>query len=109
MTINSNINIDQLLGQMRAMEALAKAQPPAAQDAANPTDFSTVLKGAIDKVNDAQQGAGKLAAAFETGDSQVDMTEVMLALQKASLSFQAMTQVRNRLISAYQDVMSMPI
>lgn len=108
MAIN-NVNIDQLLGQMRVMEALAKAQPPAAGNGPESTDFSTVLKGAIDKVNDAQQQAGKLAAAFEVGDPQVDMTEVMLALQKASLSFQAMTQVRNRLVSAYQDVMSMPI
>lgn len=107
MEIN-DASINQLLAQMRAMEAMAKAQPTAAPAAAT-TDFSTVLKGAIDQVNETQQGAGKLAAAFEAGDPQVDMTEVMLAMQKASLSFQAMTQVRNRLVSAYQDVMSMPI
>ncbi len=108
MEIN-DANINQLLGQMRAMEAMAKAQPAAGQGGASQTDFSSVLKGAIDKVNETQQAAGTLAAAFEAGDSQVDMTEVMLALQKASLSFQAMTQVRNRIIGAYQDVMGMPI
>ena len=105
----NEINISQMLEQMRAMEAMAKAQPAMEQNDAARTDFSALLKGAIDKVNDTQQEAGKLATAFEAGDPQVSVTEVMLALQKSNLSFQAMTQVRNRLISAYQDIMSMPI
>ena len=105
----NEINISQMLEQMRSMEAMAKAQPAMEQNDATQTDFSSLLKTAVDKVNDTQQEAGKLAAAFEAGDSQISMTEVMLALQKSTLSFQAMTQVRNRLVSAHQDIMNMPI
>ena len=50
-----------------------------------------------------------MAAALERGDKSVALPEVMIALQKASLSFQAMTEVRNRLVSAYQEIMNMPI
>ena len=50
-----------------------------------------------------------MAAALERGDKSASLPEVMIALQKASLSFQAMTEVRNRLVNAYQEVMNMPI
>ena len=46
---------------------------------------------------------------FETGGSTANVAEVMVAMQKASLSFTAMTQVRNRLVEAYQEIMNMPI
>ena len=63
----------------------------------------------IDAVNEAQSSASEMAAALERGDKSVTLPEVMIALQKASLSFQAMTEVRNRLVNAYQEVMNMPI
>jgi len=50
-----------------------------------------------------------MATAFELGQGGVDLTEVMIASQKASVSFQAMTQVRNKMVQAYQDIMQMPI
>jgi flagellar hook-basal body complex protein FliE len=50
-----------------------------------------------------------MAAALERGDMNASLPEVMIALQKASLSFQAMTEVRNRLVSAYQEIMNMPM
>jgi len=50
-----------------------------------------------------------MAEAFAKGDTSTDLTEVMVAMQKASLSFQAMTQVRNKLLEAYKDVMNMPV
>jgi flagellar hook-basal body complex protein FliE len=50
-----------------------------------------------------------MAAALERGDKSVALPEVMIAWQKASLSFQAMTEVRNRLVNAYQEIMNMPI
>ena len=70
--------------------------------------FGTMLKQAVDAVNDTQQKSGELQAAYEMGDQGVDLT-VMIQMQKASVSFEAMTQVRNRLITAYQDVMNMPV
>jgi len=71
--------------------------------------FGTMLKQAVDAVNDTQQKSGELQTAYEMGDQGVDLTEVMIQMQKASVSFEAMTQVRNRLITAYQDVMNMPV
>ena len=72
-------------------------------------DFAGLLKASIQGVNEAQGAAAGMAAAFERGEADVSLPEVMIALQKASLSFQAMTEVRNRLVSAYQEIMSMPI
>jgi flagellar hook-basal body complex protein FliE len=95
---------------MRAMvEAAQGAHAVNPQSQAGTSDFAAVLKSSIDKVNDAQQQAGQMAAAFEAGDPRATLPEVMIAMQKASLSFQSMTEVRNKLIHAYQDIMNMPI
>ena len=60
-------------------------------------------------MNEAQQSSGELKRAFELGESNVDLAQVMIASQKANVSFQAMVQVRNKLVEAYKDVMNMPI
>ncbi len=73
------------------------------------SSFGELLKGAVDKVNSAQGEAKALATGFERGDAGVDLHQVMISMQKASVSFQAMTQVRNRMVSAYEDIMKMPI
>ena len=72
-------------------------------------DFQTMFKTAIDNVNENQKVAGNLATRFEHGDASIDLPEVMIALQKSSVSFQAMTQVRNKLVEAYKDIMNMPV
>ncbi|HWG75731.1 MAG TPA: flagellar hook-basal body complex protein FliE [Steroidobacteraceae bacterium] len=71
--------------------------------------FGTLLKQGIDAVNSTQQSADALAAAWERGAPGVDLARVMVETQRASVSFQALAQVRNRLISAYQDIMNMSI
>jgi len=105
----SQVNVNQLLAQMRALAS--QVQDKGAFEAVQPEEssFSTLLKDSIDKVNETQQKAGKLAESFEKGAEDADLTEVMIALQKADLSFQAMTEVRNRLVSAYQEIMNMPV
>jgi len=70
--------------------------------------FGDALKDALKAVNSTQQEAGNASAAFERGDN-VDIAQVMLARQKASISFEATLQVRNKLLSAYKDIMSMPV
>ena len=72
-------------------------------------DFAGLLKDSVGKVNEVQQASASLQAAFEAEDPNVDLAEVMVAMQKSSLSFQAMTSVRNKLVSAYQEIMSMPV
>ncbi len=71
--------------------------------------FGTLLKQGIDSVNATQQSADALASAWERGAPGVNLAQVMVETQKASVSFQALAQVRNRLISAYQDIMNMSI
>lgn len=71
--------------------------------------FGQMLKQAVDAVNETQMNSAELQTAYQMGEEGVDLTEVMIQMQKASISFEAMTQVRNRLVSAYQDIMNMPI
>ena len=68
-----------------------------------------MLKSTIDQVNAAQQQAHKMSEDFSSGQSNVNLQDVMINLQKANLSFQQMVQVRNKLVSAYQDVMNMQV
>lgn len=102
----TEMNIDQVLAQMRAMSIEAGAKP---QQANNDGDFAAVLKQSIDAVNETQQTSSEMAKAFEMGDPDISLAEVMIASQKASVSFQAMVQVRNKLVEAYQDIMNMPM
>jgi len=105
----SDIDINQVLSQLRTMATTAQGSSANSAPAAGGADFSSMLKSAIDQVNETQQQAGKLADAFEKGDGSVDLTEVMVSLQKARVTFQAMVEVRNKLVTAYQDVMNMSI
>jgi len=104
-------NIDQMVNQLRAVAAQAAGSPasPSPQVAANGQDFATLLKSAVDEVNSAQMDARQLTRQFETGDPDVNLQDVVLSLQKASLSFQTMVQVRNKLVTAYQEIMNMQV
>ncbi len=106
----SDMDINQVLAQMRVMAAAAQRQPVAdSEGGADKPDFGAILKDSINQVNEAQSHARELVSAFESGDANVELPEVMVALQKASISFQAMTQVRNKLLTAYQEVMNMQL
>lgn len=106
----SDIGIDQVLAQMRVMAAAAgsRSEPGEGVGPAG-EDFGTLMKASIQEVNEAQSEARALADAFEAGDPDVGLPEVMVALQKASVSFQAVTQVRNKLLNAYQEIMNMQV
>lgn len=97
--------IDQLLSQMRAAASAAAGGP--AEPAPEGVDFAAMLKSSIDQVNDAQQQSSEMAKNFELGKTDASLQEVMISLQKANVSFQTMVQVRNKLVSAYQDIMNM--
>ena len=90
--------------QVKALDALE----PVRGDNSVP-NFQTMFKNAIDNVNEKQKVASDLATRFEQGDASLDLPEVMIAMQKSTVSFQAMTQVRNKLIEAYKDIMNMPV
>ncbi|MDR2636970.1 MAG: flagellar hook-basal body complex protein FliE, partial [Zoogloeaceae bacterium] len=106
--------IEQMLGLLRstAAQAASGAGAHAAEKsagAATGTDFAQVLKNSIDQVNNAQKPATQRAENLAAGNTEQNLHEVMAALQTASISFQEMVQVRNRLVSAYQDVMNMQV
>ncbi len=73
-----------------------------------PGGFTDALNNALQQVNGLQTQAGDAASAFERGET-TDIAAVMLAKQQASVSFEATLQVRNKLLSAYKDIMSMPV
>jgi flagellar hook-basal body complex protein FliE len=102
----SDMHINQVLAQMRTMKLEASSRAP---EASGNMDFAALLKQSVNSVNDTQQTAGKMAEAFEKGETNASLAEVMMASQKASISFQAMLQVRNKLVEAYKDVMNMPM
>ncbi|GAB4357185.1 MAG: flagellar hook-basal body complex protein FliE [Immundisolibacter sp.] len=106
----SDMQINAVLGQIRSLRAQLEqpqgATPPAPEAASG---FGAVLGRFLEQVNDAQAASADLAARFEQGDERVSLAQVMVAGQKASVSFQAAVQVRNKLLAAYQDVMNMQI
>ena len=102
--------IDQMLSLMRASAAQAGGRVSEAQSApASGADFAKILQNSIDQVNQTQQQAEGMAANFAAGDGNTNLQDVMISLQKANISFQEMVQVRNKLVSAYHDVMNMQI
>jgi len=111
--MSQGIEFNRLMMDMRSMQAEAmgtsSSNAVAATSEAGGASFADLLGNAVGKVNETQQASNQLSNAFEIGKSGVDITDVMIASQKATVSFQALTQVRNKLVQAYQDIMQMPV
>ena len=73
------------------------------------SEFANLIRQGLDSVNQTQQSADNLATAFEKGVPGVELPQVMIEMQKAAVSFRAVTEVRNRLVNAYQEIMNMPV
>ena len=103
-----------ILQQNAALQKAAQNNGPTGADAlggagaTKEADFGNALKGALGKVNDLQSKAGAISESYERGET-TDIAAVMLARQQASIGFQATLQVRNKLLAAYKDIMSMPV
>jgi flagellar hook-basal body complex protein FliE len=83
--------------------------PATRGEARKSIDFGAFLKQSLDRVDGAQVKASNLAERFQLGDPKVSLEETMVSVQKASLSFQQLVQIRNRVIAAYHDVMNMQV
>lgn len=112
----SQIGIDQVLSQIRALQATQRNALAPAAAAAGPVghaegtqSFAQVLRAGLDKVNEAQQSATARTTAFARGTPGVELADVMVETQKASVAFRATVEVRNRFVAAYQEIMNMPI
>ena len=107
----SQMEIDSVLAQIRSLSAQTRmgATPASATQQSGPSAFANLLSKGIDQVNQTDQRATQLSAAFQRGEPGVELPQVMLEMQKASVSFRALTEVRNRLVSAYQEIMNMQV
>ena len=105
----SQMEINQVLAQIRSLSAQTKvgtSQAPQTQQT-GPSEFANIMRQGLDAVNQSQEKASQLTDAFARGTPGVELPQVMLAAAKANVSFHALSEVRNRLVSAYQDIMNM--
>ncbi len=107
----NEMDVSRVLAQIRTLQAQASSRPaaPAAAEAMPKGGFDTLLKGAIEQVNQSQKASAKLQESFARGDNNTDLSTVMLAGAKAQVEFRGLVEVRNRMVAAYQDIMNMPL
>jgi flagellar hook-basal body complex protein FliE len=126
----SQMEIDRVVSQMRVLRA--QVNGPSAQSirpgelgallpgpagvggasatgATNAMSFASVLRNGLERINEAQAQSSASQRAFERGDPGLDLPQVMIDMQKASIAFRGAVEVRNRMISAYQEIMNMPV
>src|ERR1700712_4673610 len=103
--------IQAMIAQLKAAAAPPAVTTPAVQTEAPATkvQFSDALKSALGGVNDSMQQADDLGDRFTKGDPSVSLSDAMIAGQKAGIGFQATIQARNKLVTAYQSIMSMQV
>jgi flagellar hook-basal body complex protein FliE len=111
----SNMEIDRVLAQIRSVSqgggvgGIGGARGPAGAPGAVDNGFAKLLKQGLDSVNQVQNKASTAAAQFERGVPGVELPQVMLEMQKANVSFRALTEVRNKFVEAYREIMNMPL
>jgi len=105
----NNISPNQLLDQIRTLNAELQAPTTKATVETSQSGFGDLLANAVNQVNDSHMQAAEMKNSFELGSGDASLAEVMISVQKADLSFRAMTEVRNKLVTAYQEIMNMPV
>ena len=106
------INSNELLNQLQVLARKVQensANTTSVNEINGSSQFSELMKDSINKVNEQQMKAGELTKAFEMNDPNVPLSSVMIEMQKARVSFEALKQVRNQLVDAYKQVMNMPL
>jgi flagellar hook-basal body complex protein FliE len=112
--VTSPANILSMLQTMSKLQAQAAAgvEPEAtrltgASQGSPSVDFGEMVRQAMTEVNETQQQSRSMQAAFERGE--VPLTDVVIAMQKSSLAFEATLQMRNKVLKAYEDILNMPV
>lgn len=112
MAIQNLSGIESMLQQMRAAVRASQAGELSAihrEPSSVQGGFAAELQRSIRKISDAQNASQAQARAFELGAADVSLNDVMIDIQKASLAFQGAVQVRNKLVSAYQEIANMAV
>ena len=97
------------IGGLGGLGGLGKAGAAEGVDPSSKVSFSDALKAQLDNVSKAQNTADDMGKRFASGDDSVSLSDTMIAMQKASITFQATVQVRNKLVSAYHEIMNMQV
>jgi len=97
-----------LLQKMNALKGVAGGETIELRPRESGGDFMAAMKSAVDRVNTDQNNAARLTAAVDTGQSD-DLVGAMVASQKAGLSFSALMQVRNKLMSGFDEIMRLAL
>lgn len=109
-SIEEQMAIQGIEGVLQQMQTMAIQAGNSGRNSAAPgVSFASELTAALGKISDTQQAARKQAQNFELGVPGISLNDVMVDLQKSSVSLQMGVQVRNKLVAAYQDIMNMPV
>lgn len=119
-SVAGRADINQVLADMKNLRAqVQKPQelnpemsPTRIQGMQAPQDvpkFSDLLSQAVSTVSETQQKSSAMTTAYVQGDPSVTLSQVMVQSQKSSVSFQALTEVRNKVVQAYETIMKMPV
>ena len=100
--------IDPLTGRLEGIGRAGDAKAPQHTSQADGEDFNKYLLDNLNKVNTMQQDAGKMVTDMVMGREQ-DITKVMTAMEKASVAFDTLMAVRNKLVESYQEIMRMRV
>jgi len=110
------MEINRVLEQIRSLQSQSKigqvgqaTQANQTQQTTGVSEFANIMRQGLNAVSQTEQKANQLTEAFERGTPGVELPQVMLEVSKASVSLRAASEVRNRLISAYQDIMNMQL
>lgn len=108
-----NGKIEAMVTQMRNAVSNVQAPKTPAIDNVEPSqgavNFGQVFKAQLDQVNGLQKNAQQLGERFSMGDDSINLSDVMIASQKSGIALQTTIQVRNKLVSAYHDIMNMQV
>ena len=108
-TATSSANIQSMLQTLRAHQSQAAGGMQGLESqASEKAGFGEAVKSMLNQVNETQQHSKNMSEAYERGE-EVPLTDVVLAMQKSSLSFEATLQVRNKVMKAYEDILNMPV
>jgi flagellar hook-basal body complex protein FliE len=97
------------IGGIGGIGGLGKTGGAEGVESSSKVSFSDALKAQLDNVSKAQDQADDMGKKFAAGDDSVSLSDTMIAMQKASITFQATVQVRNKLVSAYHEIMNMQV
>jgi flagellar hook-basal body complex protein FliE len=95
------------LGGLGGIGGIGNAAP--VNEGPSKVSFSDALKTSLEQVSNSQKTAEDLGNRFAMGDDSVSLSDTMIAMQKSTIAFQATVQVRNKLVSAYHEIMNMQV